>query len=554
MIVLPLLPFYALELQAPRREMVGLLIASFSIAQLVAAPLWGRVSDRYGRRPALLIGLTASAVAYVVFGFAESLWLLLLSRLVQGAGGGTTGVAQAYVADTIAPADRARALGWLSAATSAGVVLGPAIGSFAAHFGKAAPGLVAAALCLSTSSSPGAGCPSRRPATTVRRGRGHRCGTRPGPRSATPAAGSPGCSGSTASGCSPSPRRPRRCALSRRGVRAQRADHRPDLHLHRCALVHDAEPAARARSWTGSASLRTMRIGTVLLVLGLVLYPVPRDLWALAVVIPLVPIGTALLFPSTTSLMSRHSDPRELGATMGVAQTFAGLARVAAPLLATAAFQRLGHAWPFYLAGGCVALVGLLAFRVRGQPERPPRRRRRRRRGLMSADDRLERLEQRVAVLETLVRQASPQRVGGARRSRARGAFPPSSPRRRRSADAPVSVATPRPRHRRPRRRSDQRPVGPPAASATAPPVRRLDARFHRTVDRPARAPRHRRVRAADGARVSAQAELRARLDPADGALHRRRAGRARWSERSGGGCTSATGPTARRSSAVGRG
>ena len=102
----------------------------------MAAPLWGRVSDRYGRRPALLIGLTASAIAYVVFGFADSVWLLFLSRLVQGAGGGTTGVAQAYVADTIEPEDRARALGWLSAATSAGVMLGPAIGSFAAHFGR----------------------------------------------------------------------------------------------------------------------------------------------------------------------------------------------------------------------------------------------------------------------------------------------------------------------------------------------------------------------------------------------------------------------------------
>ena len=74
-----------------------------------------------------------------------------------------------------------------------------------------------------------------------------------------------------------------------------------------------------------------MRLGTVLLVLGLALYPLPRDLWTLALVIPLVPIGTALLFPATTSLMSRHSDPGELGTTMGVAQTFAGLARVHGP-------------------------------------------------------------------------------------------------------------------------------------------------------------------------------------------------------------------------------
>jgi MFS family permease len=111
-----------------------------------------------------------------------------------------------------------------------------------------------------------------------------------------------------------------------------------------------------------------MRIGTVLFVLGLALYPLPRDLWTLALVIPLVPLGTALLFPATTSLMSRYSDPGELGTTMGVAQTFAGLARVMAPILATITFQRLGHGWPFYTAGVLVALVGIMAFQVDVHP------------------------------------------------------------------------------------------------------------------------------------------------------------------------------------------
>jgi MFS family permease len=111
-----------------------------------------------------------------------------------------------------------------------------------------------------------------------------------------------------------------------------------------------------------------MRIGTLLLVLGLALYPLPRNLWTLTAVIPLVPIGTALLFPATTSLMSRYSDPGELGTTMGVAQTFAGLARVLAPILATISFQRLGHGWPFYVAGGFVALVGIMAFQVDVHP------------------------------------------------------------------------------------------------------------------------------------------------------------------------------------------
>jgi MFS family permease len=94
LMVIPLLPFYTVELGGGAMA-VGLLVSSYAVAQLLSAPLWGRVSDRYGRRPALLIGLAASAVAYVIFGYAESLWLLFLSRLVQGAGGGTVGVIQA---------------------------------------------------------------------------------------------------------------------------------------------------------------------------------------------------------------------------------------------------------------------------------------------------------------------------------------------------------------------------------------------------------------------------------------------------------------------------
>src|SRR5918912_741358 len=81
-------------------------------AQLLSAPLWGRFSDRWGRRPALLIALSASTLAYVVFAYATSIPLLFLSRIVQGAGGGTVGVIQAYVADALEPEERARGLGW----------------------------------------------------------------------------------------------------------------------------------------------------------------------------------------------------------------------------------------------------------------------------------------------------------------------------------------------------------------------------------------------------------------------------------------------------------
>src|ERR1043166_3679701 len=145
--VFPLIPFYALKLHASATT-IGMIIASFFVAQLISAPLWGRVSDHYGRRPALLIGLSGSAAAYFVFGFANAVWLLFVCRLVQGLGGGTTGVLQAYVGDTVPPEDRARSLGWLSAGTNLGTMLGPVVGSFATYWGQQWPGILAASLCV----------------------------------------------------------------------------------------------------------------------------------------------------------------------------------------------------------------------------------------------------------------------------------------------------------------------------------------------------------------------------------------------------------------------
>ncbi|HMI54708.1 MAG TPA: MFS transporter, partial [Gemmatimonadaceae bacterium] len=147
LMIIPLMPFYAREMGGGAL-IVAILMGAFTAAQLLSAPMWGRFSDRYGRRPALLVGLSAAGIAYVVFAFATSIWLLLLSRIVQGAGGGTVGVIQAYVADSVEPENRAKALGWLSAATNVGVAIGPALGSAALALGSRGPGMAAASLCL----------------------------------------------------------------------------------------------------------------------------------------------------------------------------------------------------------------------------------------------------------------------------------------------------------------------------------------------------------------------------------------------------------------------
>ena len=131
LMIIPLLPFYVQDLGGGGviflgwhpgvGTITGFIVTAFTIAQLISAPLWGRFSDRVGRRPTLIIALAASGIAYLIFGFAHSLWLLFLSRLVQGAGGGTVGVIQAYVADSTDPKDRARALGWTALRWSPGI-------------------------------------------------------------------------------------------------------------------------------------------------------------------------------------------------------------------------------------------------------------------------------------------------------------------------------------------------------------------------------------------------------------------------------------------------
>jgi MFS family permease len=109
---------------------------------------------------------------------------------------------------------------------------------------------------------------------------------------------------------------------------------------------------------------RSMRVGAGFLVVGLACFPLAHRLWQLALIIPLVPVGTALLFPAATSLMSRVSEKSELGTTMGVAQTYGGISRVVAPVVATILFQRLGHGAPFFAGAAVVALVSVLAFQV----------------------------------------------------------------------------------------------------------------------------------------------------------------------------------------------
>jgi MFS family permease len=389
LMIIPLLPFYVQQLSGEGIDVLGirmgvgflsgLVVSSFTVAQLLSAPLWGRFSDRFGRRPALLIALGASVFGYLIFGFATSLWVLLLSRVVQGAGGGTVGVIQAYVADAVEPAQRARALGWLSAATNLGVALGPLLGTFAItlgawdllpgggrlQMGAAAPGLLAAALCLAN------------------------------------------------------------MAFASRYLVESKTLHKHDdhpvrpVHSMRHAawrvVAHSGEPASRL-IWIYSIAIgafqgitavlalflnarfqvdeRTIgfffmyigaisvfarvlllgpavdrfgepqlsRIGAVTLALGVGTMPLASSVGLLAVSVAMIPLGTAFTFPCVTALLMRVTSPADQGLYLGLQQTFGGVARIVAPLFYGWAFDALGIQVPFFFSAGFVLITVFLGL------------------------------------------------------------------------------------------------------------------------------------------------------------------------------------------------
>lgn len=144
-IVIPFLPMYAERLGIGAIG-IGLILSAYSLMQFLVAPILGRISDRVGRRPIIMLGLLGSSLSYVIYGFAFSFPLLLLSRAVHGACAATVSTAQAYVADTTTEEQRAHGMGMIGAAFGLGFVLGPAIGGLLGGFGLRVPVFFAAAL------------------------------------------------------------------------------------------------------------------------------------------------------------------------------------------------------------------------------------------------------------------------------------------------------------------------------------------------------------------------------------------------------------------------
>ncbi|MFH2118223.1 MAG: MFS transporter, partial [Candidatus Paceibacterota bacterium] len=146
-LILPFLPFYALEYGATPFT-VGMILTVFSLFQFISAPIMGSLSDTYGRRPLLLLSQFSTFVGFLVLGFANTLWLIFLSRAIDGLLGSNFTIAQAYISDITSTKNRSKAFGLSGAAFGFGFLIGPAIGGYLSRFGYSVPAYLAAGISL----------------------------------------------------------------------------------------------------------------------------------------------------------------------------------------------------------------------------------------------------------------------------------------------------------------------------------------------------------------------------------------------------------------------
>lgn len=370
-LVVPILPFYAARYGASA-FLIGVLVSVFSIAQLACAPMWGRMSDRIGRRPVILAGLLVSAASYVVFAFAGSVPLLLLSRLVQGIGGGTISVVSAYVADASPPEKRTRALGWLTTVTSLGWLSGAALGSLLVTLGgERAPGLFTAALSLVVALFA---------ARYLAESRGMRASGSQIPEK--PRTGAQAIRQVLTRWHEPAPRLIWIYALAiggsygTAGVMPLLLQERLGITEHTIGyvimyfaglgVVVRALVLGRMVDWLGEP--RLARLGIVLLSIGLILFALGHSHLVLFTAFTVIPIGSAFLFPCVSGLLSQIVAGHERGLYLGVQQTFGGVMRVAFPILAGLMMDAVNAGFPFLVSGVLVLATLPMAFGVEAAP------------------------------------------------------------------------------------------------------------------------------------------------------------------------------------------
>jgi len=369
-IVLPLLPYYAHEFHASGLA-AGALVAVYSAMQFLCAPWWGRLSDRIGRRPVLLLGLAGSTVSYLLFALANTIGLLFVSRVFAGIAGATISVAQAFITDTTSEQDRARGMGLIGAAFGLGFVFGPLIGGLLAHYGHAAPGFAATIICglnfvAALFRLPESLAPERRPEQLAARGRSPLRDALRRPQLLLPL-----------------------CIFA--AVVFSFATMETTLSLLCASSFHLS--AAQIYWLFGYLGVMTTLMqggiigrltqhvdepylvvaGAALLAAGLAATPFTPPVAPLLCALGAVAFGQGISFPVLSSLISKASPAREHGGVLGVSQSVGSLARILGPVWGGVVFDYAGSAGPYVSTAALmlVALAGALALAQRADAASP---------------------------------------------------------------------------------------------------------------------------------------------------------------------------------------
>lgn len=364
---IPLLPFYAEHFNATP-FMVGLTMATFSLAQFISAPFWGLLSDRHGRRPILMIGMAGSVISYLWLGFADTLWVIFLARGLNGLMAGNIAAAFAYMADVTTRENRAKGMGLIGAAFGLGFIAGPAIGGILAGSDPAnadfqTPAFVAAALSgvaflmtivlLKESLSADAkqrlaSQPRAKRFTQLRESLAH------------PIMGRlliliflstfvfAGLESTFA-------------MWSRRsfGWGPEQNGYLFALVGVTSALIQGGFVGRLAKRF-GERSLVLQ--GAIALAIGVFLIPFAQNLPLLLIAMMVAGYGFSIITPSLNALVSLHASEDEQGGALGVTRSASTLARVAGPAWAGMMFSVLGRDWPYFGGALVMILVIVLAW------------------------------------------------------------------------------------------------------------------------------------------------------------------------------------------------
>jgi MFS transporter, DHA1 family, tetracycline resistance protein len=369
-IVLPLLPFYAEHFGA-NALLVGLLSTSFSLMQFLFAPVWGRLSDRVGRRPVILAGLLGSSISYLTFGLAQSLPILFLSRILAGIAGANISTAQAYIADSTPPQRRAKGMGLIGAAYGLGFTVGPAIGGLLSQYGYATPAFFASALALANFGAAWWLLPESR----NRLGQPHH------------------------------PERGLNWQRFRAGLQHPELgiflilffistfafanleatfalmtarkfgfDARANGYLFAYigVLITVVQGGLTGRLAKRFGERRLISVVPFCLIFGLGLLPYSPSLKPLLLVLIVLIVGHGATNPSISSLISQAASTEDQGGILGVAQSLASLARILGPIWGGFTFDALGFHYP-YLTGSLFMAVAfsLSLLAVKGKVNVP---------------------------------------------------------------------------------------------------------------------------------------------------------------------------------------